>query len=349
MHYVGYDPKFIPQQIAFLTSQFPAVDQVFFVQGAPNAYLKVAQQTVRHLGRRTWLEFLRQALSADRVIINGLFDPRIPLLLFPFPWIIRKSIWLPWGGDLYWHRYRRPGLRTDVLMWFRRRFIRKLLGIATMTRGDYELARDYYGTGARYIESGPNVFSFECSDLDRIRAERAPKDYVAIQIGNSGDPTNEHFEALDWLATYRERNIRVYAPLSYGIREYIERVIEYGKNLFGDRFTALTELLPFETYNRYLSSLDVVVLNHRRQQGFGNAAISLYLGSKVYLRKEVTIWNYLSCDIGCRIFDSSEIGKLSFDEFVRISDRDKEHNRQTVAMLFDREWQKRMWGRIYSE
>lgn len=349
VHYVAYDAKFIPKQIAFLSERFSHVDQLFFVHGAPADYLHDAPSSVRELRRSTWTAFIKEAIGAERVIINGLFDKRLPLLLSWFPSIARKSIWIPWGGDLYWHRFRKRTFGNEVIMPFRSHFIRMLYGIATMTRGDYEAAVDWYGTEAKHIESAPNIFAFEKSDLDRIKPKKRASNEIVVQIGNSGDPTNEHFEMMDWLAPFRDRNLRIYAPLSYGNAEYIGKVISRGQSLFGDRFTPFMTLMPFHEYNQYLASLDVLILNHRRQQGFGNVAISLYLGTKVFLRNEVTIWRYLSEGVGCVLFDSSAIPTHSLEELSLMDDAVREQNRKKISILFDREWQRQAWEKIYHE
>ena len=102
-----------------------------------------------------------------------------------------------------------------------------------------------------------------------------------------------------------------------------------------------------EAYNSYLSTLDVIIFNHRRQQGFGNLVISLYLGAKVFVRKEVSIFKYLAEDMGCLIHDTNSIGEMGFQEITENNIEIIQKNRSAVAHQFDRKLQKESWGRLY--
>ena len=75
----------------------------------------------------------------------------------------------------------------------------------------------------------------------------------------------------------------------------------------------------------------------------------MYLGVKVFLRRELGSWDYLDGALGCRLFDAAVIPDLSFDEIISYSDALREHNRKCVSMLFDPQWQKANWEIVYAE
>jgi len=349
VHHAWYVSFFIPQQISFLNRWFPDVEQLFYIYGAPREYLEQAPENVRVLNGLDMPDFIREARSADRVVFNGLNHNSIPVLFARFPEIVKKGVWIVWGGDLYWGQYQAKSIQRDVEAGFRRQFIRWLHGIATMVQGDYELARAWYGTRAKYIESAPNVFRFEQADLDRVITSRRPKNYVAIQLGNSGNPSNEHLEMLNWMMPHKEKNFKLFVPLSYGDQNHVEKVIQQGRAMFGDRFIPLTNLMSSSDYNRHLAEMDVLILNHRRPQGFGNTAISLYFGTKVFLRSHVSTWDYFLNTHACRIYDSIKIPEISFDDFTYMGRRTMEENRKRISILFDRDWQRSMWERLHTE
>jgi hypothetical protein len=350
-HYIYFDKKFIPQQIEFLNRHFTDnIDQTFFVHGAPDVYFADAPDNVIQLKKQTSLKFLIAAHLAERVIFNGLFSHNTVLSFAFMPWVLRKAIWLPWGGDLYNRNYLLSSNITKVSDWVKRQFVRSLYAIATPTLGDYETAKKWYGGRSKYIESGCNVFNFELEDLNRLVEERQDnKMPFRIQIGNSGDPTNEHLEILRVLGRFVEENIEVVAPLTYGNKDYIESVTKLGHDMFGTKFLPLTQFMSPSEYNKYLSTIDVVIMNHRRQQGFGNLVIALYLGSKIFIRREISTWDYLSSDMGCVLNDTGEISTHSFHGFVRNDTEVVNQNRGAVVHLFDRKWQKMMWKRLYFE
>lgn len=347
-HYVCFDKKFIPQQIAFINKNFSKdIDQTFFVHGATKSFIQSAPDNVVSLKKINFLKFIVAAHKSDRIIFNGLFYRKIILILVIMPWLLRKAVWLPWGGDLYWRLYGGESIRKAIFLVFKGWFVRHLYAIATPTYGDFKSAIKWYGKGPKHIDAGCNIFNFELSDLNKLLVDKSRNNILKIQIGNSGDPTNEHIEIFKLMSRFSEHSMKIFVPLTYGNKEYIDEVIINGKDLLGDRFVPLTQFMSAEAYNSYLSTLDVIIFNHRRQQGFGNLVISLYLGAKVFVRKEVSIFKYLAEDMGCLIHDTNSIGEMGFQEITENNIEIIQKNRSAVAHQFDRKLQKESWGRLY--
>jgi hypothetical protein len=291
--------------------------------------------------------FISEAEDAYRIVFDGLFSRLIPVLFSRFSDIVKKGVWRPWGGDLYIHSHWGDSAQDRIEMAFRRQFISRLYGIAPPFVGDYDMVRLWYQTQARYVDAAPTIFPFKRDELDHCIHRLHGRDYVAIQLGNSGSPSNEHYEMLEWFIAHKNEHFRLFVPLSYGDKNHIEDIILRGRDLLGDQFIPLTRFMSHEEYNRHLASMDVLILNHRRQQGFGNTAISLYLGTKVFLRSDVTTWTYLTDKLGCRVFDTKTVPNLPFDDLVMMPDAVREQNRRNIAQLFDRDWQRAMWQRLY--
>jgi dTDP-N-acetylfucosamine:lipid II N-acetylfucosaminyltransferase len=345
VHHACFVPMFTPPMIAFLNQRLPDVDHQFFVQGVPRAYLETAPPNVHAVAAPDAPELIRAAAEADRVVFNGIIDDRMPVVLSPFPHIVAKSIWLAWGGDLHWHEYHAAGRKRNIEQMFRAQFISRLYAVATPMSGDYELVQRWYPTGAKHITVPLVVFPFDRAELDGLVPDEGTRS--AIQVGNSGNPSNEHLEVFDWIRRIADRELRVCCPLSYGRREYIHQVIRRGTELFGDRFAAITELLPPGAYNRHLANLDTLILNHRRQQGFGNVLIALYLGIKVYVRREVSTWRYLVDELGCRLFDTTSLAQFPESLLAPIDEAARAGNRARVSTFFDPEAQESMWRKMY--
>jgi dTDP-N-acetylfucosamine:lipid II N-acetylfucosaminyltransferase len=107
-----------------------------------------------------------------------------------------------------------------------------------------------------------------------------------ILVGNSADPANNHLEVFDVLKDLDLSDRLIYVPLSYGDRQYRDRVISAGNALFGGRFSPLLDFMPLEQYNRTVASCGTVIMNHRRQQAIGNIGTMLYKGAKLFLNGE---------------------------------------------------------------
>ena len=125
-------------------------------------------------------------------------------------------------------------------------------------------------------------------------------------VGNSADPTNNHILILEKLAASKPLAINIYVPLSYGNEEYAKKVIQKGYELFANKFIALTNFMPFEEYMKFLSTIDIAIFHHERQQAFGNIISLLSMGKKVYINQKSNLWKYFKSK-RIVLFDSNEL------------------------------------------
>jgi hypothetical protein len=109
-----------------------------------------------------------------------------------------------------------------------------------------------------------------------------------ILLGNSADPSNNHIEVFNKLTNYKDSDIKVYTPLSYGNKKYAQNIINQGKKLLGDKFVPITDFMPKEEYLTLLAKIDIAVFNHNRQQAMGNIITLLGLGKTVYLKQDIS-------------------------------------------------------------
>lgn len=76
------------------------------------------------------------------------------------------------------------------------------------------------------------------------------KEELHIQIGNSADSSNNHFEILNKLEKFKNKNIKLFCILSYGDKIYAEKVIKYGEKIFKEKF------IPIEKIIKITSGMD---------------------------------------------------------------------------------------------
>ena len=53
--------------------------------------------------------------------------------------------------------------------------------------------------------------------------------------------------------TYIEKNVKIYAMLSYGPREHAEAVLAFGRSIFGEKFVPVTNFVKLAEYNEFLA------------------------------------------------------------------------------------------------
>lgn len=106
--------------------------------------------------------------------------------------------------------------------------------------------------------------------------------------------------------------------------------------------------MSIEDYAKHLKTIDILILNQKRQQGVGNVRYNLYLKNKVYIRKEVTTYKGLLSK-GFKIFDTNEIEKMNFTDFVEINDFEKNLNKKLMLEFFSDTAIVKSWETIYND
>ncbi|MDO6783997.1 TDP-N-acetylfucosamine:lipid II N-acetylfucosaminyltransferase [Neptunomonas phycophila] len=326
--------KFIPPFVDFVADEMPAVfpNQQFFFLGNSKKYPYKDRTNISHYGKGLISYFFSifalycKMMRADRVVLHGLFDKRVIYCLFFQPWSLKKCYWVIWGKDLYTYQDPKKGRKWRRLEFFRRKVIRDLGFLVTYVNGDVELARKWYGAKGKHL----NCIMYTTNLFSEVMVPEKSNKKINIQIGNSADPSNNHFDILDMLEPYKDENIAIYAPLSYGNKKHAASVIEAGHNMFGDKFFPMLDFMPFEKYLAFLGDIDIAVFNHKRQQGMGNIISLLGMGKKVYFRSDVTSWEVLD-SLGLNIYD---VNSFSVD---LLTDGERIANKKIIRENFSRE------------
>jgi len=332
--------KFIPAYIQLVSRHLqPQRHHFFFVQGGehyePDGSVKITRGS-DYQSRVAFSWSLAKSLNqAGKIVLHGLFSSHLIILLWLQPWLWKRCYWVIWGGDLYTYADRRGGWRWRIKELFRKPLIRHFGHLVTYIPGDVLLAQKWYGATGSYHEclSYPSNL-FYGGDIPPRGGGG-----VNVLLGNSADRSNEHFEAYLMLEKFRDKNIHIYAPLSYGDHRYAQEVAAQGRMLFGSKFTPLLDFLPLEEYSKLLAKIDVAVFNHRRQQAMGNTTTLLGMGKKVFMRRDVTPWNFY-VDLGVTIFDVREFNLEPLERSKAFA------NHRRVAEYFTEDRLVEQWKKI---
>lgn len=312
--------KFLPPFIDFVTANLDCEDHRFlFVGKNPCEYGIQKDSPAEFLSAKKHPLAISSAMyKAEKIIIHGLWVTRFLRLIYFQPWLLKKCYWVMWGGDFY---------NLDDAKIMKKSIIKNVGHAITYLRGDYELAQKWFGMNAEYHECfmyPSNVYK----PLD------IPENYgktVNILMGNSANKTNNHLEAFDMLLKYKEQDIKIYAPLSYGgEKDYALEIAALGKRLFGDKFVPLLDFMNYDKYLELLGSINIAVFNHDRQQAMGNTISLLGMGKKVYIKSSITPWELFS-EIGVKVFDIAEF------DLEPIGDDIRTRNKARIAEYFSQE------------
>ena len=335
--------KFTVGYINFMKLKMDEWKQTFIIWRNGEPMDTVDNDDVIYIGNGSELhkqkELRRLLNSCDKIIVSGVFGVE-KHLVFYMPWLLRKTYLHFWGGDFYPLRE----FKSFLDKYGRAAGFSRMLAIKYckawlhLIPGDYDELVQVAGKEKKHFVAPMPGDPLITIDYDGIMNEAKPHKGCRILIGNSATETNRHFETFEMLRHLKDEDIEVICPLSYGDMDYAAKVIEKGKEIFGDKFTALTEFMEKDAYLRYLVTCDVGVFNQNRQQGMGNIIYMLAMGKKVYIDKDTAMWKTYN-ERGYSINETSQLNGIEIEELIRIDDADSVHNikthRRRYKQMFD--------------
>lgn len=252
------------------------------------------------------LRLIKQLHNARKVMLHGLFSINVLVILFLCPWVLHKCYWVIWGGDLYQYTNVRTSIPSKLREILRRFIIGRVGHLVTYIKGDVELARQWYGATGTHHECIMYLSNVVNPGAMAETNPRSGKGGLNILLGNSADPSNNHIQALERLLAYKDQDIKIFVPLSYGDRNHARSVIAQGHEWFGEKFVPMTDFMPFEQYLEFLKSLDIAIFNHQRQQAMGNIVTLLGMGKKVFIRSDFSHGRFLT-GLGIKLDDVEQL------------------------------------------
>lgn len=197
----------------------------------------------------------------------------------------------------------------------------------TFLKEDYELLVERYPFEMNWMDA--------CFiSIDRLLSDQSNGTPLGnnLLLGNSATLENNHLDAFELLKQL-DFDQKIIAPLNYGkdLGDYQQVVVAEGKRVFGTRFSPVTEPLSLKEYNDLLATCSVAIMFHNRQQAFNNILTLLYLGIKVYLKPENTIYQFLNRH-GIHVFNVNDLKDAN--DLMPLDKELQEVNRQLVRALF---------------
>ncbi|MGL5596283.1 MAG: TDP-N-acetylfucosamine:lipid II N-acetylfucosaminyltransferase, partial [Cetobacterium sp.] len=232
LHLMSND-KFIAPYIEFIEKNFSVYEHFFYIIGGveyieiskkkfiKTRMLKINNKLFQNLYTLwIYIALYPRAFKSQKIILHSLFNRLTIIFLFLNPWFLKKCNWVMWGGYLYSYRNRKYNTLSKKVYYKIEDYVKKNVGyISYLAKGDYELSKKYYkskGIPLRGIYINP----VNLEELEKLEKNIKNKETLNIQIGNSADSENNHFEIIDKLKKYKNEDIKIYAPLSYGNKEY---------------------------------------------------------------------------------------------------------------------------------
>jgi dTDP-N-acetylfucosamine:lipid II N-acetylfucosaminyltransferase len=257
-----------------------------------------------------------------------------------YRWVAQHSFhelnWMIWGADLYnlpfiKHNFYEPEtLKYTKKQWWSSEFLyllkvfatnmlwkddayAKVNNVMTWMKTEFDFASNQIGK----LQAAHKFFFYEnhvpYKQLDSVAVShtKATKP-LKIVVGNSGTPSNNHVDAVQRIsASGREADL--FIPISYGDAKYVKFLKKNLSFYKSGRIEFLSSFMPFVEYVKFLASVDGMVMNNIRPQGYGNILMMLYLGKPVFLNEKNISLSDLTA-AGLQVFLTSQfetIGKVA--------------------------------------
>ena len=272
--------------------------------------------------------------KAEKIFFHDASNYQIPFLYF-FRKILKKSYYAIWSTEK--SKYEEKFLIGKIFKYVKGNYKAYL----TFIKGDYEiLQREYSAKGDLYTGFYPSNLYKEMSEHFK-KSEKT----LYIQIGNSAQTCNNHIEILKKIEKYKDKDIKLICPLSYGNDGgdvYLKKVVEMGERIFKDKFFPLLDFLSYEDYLELLNKIDIGIFAHDIQKALGNITSLISMQKTVYLKENTSTYKTLSdMHIKVKSFDDFKSLELFSEEILK-------NNKEILKENFSKEKMKKEWETIFN-
>jgi len=290
-------------------------------------------------------KYLKNSASYDNIIFHSLYLNYLLLALLLNLKVVRKATLTLWGGQDV-GPFKVPETKRKYLIfgWFyekiRKIVIKEFKYIGAIKKYNYDRVKSLYNVKGKYKDCKYVFKTFIA--YNHIKKNN----FTNIQISNSGSSFNMTLESLEILKKYKNENIRIFCPLSYGDTDYIIKVIDKGKEIFGKKFIPLTKQMSFDNFSKLLSYMDIFIHNSSEQIGLGSVLINIFHKNKVYLNSKGILYFDLIKD-DYHIYKIEDICKQDFNDFTKYDIEFGEKNKIKAKGILENEGTKEIWDDIF--
>ena len=261
-------------------------------------------------------------LKCDYIVLHSLFfttKEKIELLLNKS--LMKKVVWIEWGADLY--SWKQESSFTGKIKNAANYKLRESFeNIVCIFPPDIDYFKNQFPDSNSNIYYAPyNGFPVDkefstYKNESRLNPHFKSIEPVYIQIGQNSLTTLNHIRVLKNLSKFKDENIRIILPLSYGgTKEYADEVVDYAEREFPGKVIALRKFMPKEEYFKLIEKVEIAIFDTDRQCALGNIERLFFRNVNVYLSENGVMYKYFA-DLGVPVKKCEDIKSESFKNFI---------------------------------
>lgn len=301
-----------------------------------------------NLNKKNIRAILKVLDTSDLIILHSIAMRRFSIIYFIillYPYFIKKTVWVIWGYDLYDIATKERSYKRSLYFILKKMLVRKIPYVVARSP-DYKRLQKWYGSSAIHINIEPLYGGGLYEVAPRHNRDNASQSFNII-LGNSANEENRHLDALELLSKYKENNIRIHIPISYGDAQYAEIVKIKARSIFGEKVVFLEKFMPPEEYGKYLTQMDIGIFNNNRQQALGNLAYLFATGAKIYINEDSPLWE-LFAELNFAVHPISNLGEICYEDFVDLDQNELDANSQRAREIYSGEHGVMCWNEAFA-
>ncbi len=277
------------------------------------------------------------------ILFHQLISPKIILYLFQNRRMLKKASWVIWGGDLYNIIVSKVRLKHKLFDFIIKKNVIKHLKRVIGFKSDFKLVKEKYNTNAEFM---PSLYPVPSVIYDIENLSDQDSNTKRILVGHSANVANNHEEIFQKLLPFKDKNIEIICPLSYGDTDNIEKIEKIGYSLFGNKFVPLKEFYEPQKFSDLLRNVDIAIFAVQRQAAVGILATLISAGKKIYFKKNVVPFSFYN-ENDIVLFDTDEIETMPFSNFISMKRELKIKNITNINQLYSDKNLIEIWRRIF--